>query len=267
VIDDRDWQIPSFTFAEFFPRQTKYCIVIPVINEGERIRRQLESMREIAKLADILIADGGSTDGSLAQHGLRALGVRTLLTKTGPGKLSAQLRMAYAYALRAEYEGIVTIDGNNKDGVEAIPSFLAEIDAGFDLVQGSRFVAGGEAVNTPTLRWWSIKLMHAPVISWGAGFHYTDTTNGFRGYSRKLLLDPRVGPFRDIFETYELLAYLSVRAPQLGYRVKEIPVARRYPAHGKTPTKIGMIRGNSKLLRILFSAAMGRYNPQTSSRV
>jgi len=260
-LDDRAWQVPAFTCTEFAQRRTRYCVCVPVINEGERIRKQLGEMHEFADQADILICDGGSRDGSLAEDLLRRCGVRALLVKTGPGKLSAQLRMGYAYALRAGYEGIVTIDGNDKDGVDAIPRFLKELDAGVDLIQGSRFVPGGEAINTPTIRWLAIKLMHAPVMRWASGFRYTDTTNGFRGYSRRFLLDPRVQPFRDIFDTYELLAYLSVRGPQLGFKTIESPVCRRYPAKGKTPTKIGMVRGNLRLIRILFSSATGKYNP------
>ena len=72
--------------------------------------------------------------------------MRALLTKTGPGKLSAQLRMGYAYALDQGYEGVVTIDGNGKDSVEAIPLFVEALDEGIDYAQASRFVTGGRAV-------------------------------------------------------------------------------------------------------------------------
>lgn len=261
-ITDR-WQVPSADIQVFAPRRAEFCVCIPIINEGERIRTQLRTMAQqhIAEHADILILDGGSSDGSTEPEFLKAQGVRALLVKTGPGRLSAQLRMGYAFALREGYQAIVTVDGNNKDGTEAIPAFIREIQAGYDLVQGSRFVSGGEAVNTPASRLLAIKLIHAPLSSLGAGFHYTDTTNGFRAYSRRYLLDERVQPFRDVFATYELLAYLSVRAPRLGYRVTEIPVARRYPDHGKTPTKIKGMRGNLKIIGILLRAITGRYNP------
>jgi dolichol-phosphate mannosyltransferase len=262
-LNDADWQLPPAEIYEFAPRRTRYCVCIPVINEGPRIKRQLETMQrlEIPSQADLLILDGGSTDGSTRPDQLKRFGVRALLVKTGPGKLSAQLRMGYAYALRQGYEGIITIDGNGKDGVEAIPSFLRELDAGVDLVQGSRYVPGGAAINTPWVRALAIKLLHAPLISLAAGFRYTDTTNGFRAYSRRFLLDPRVRPFRDVFSTYELLAYLSVRGPRTGYRTKEIPVTRQYPATGKTPTKISHVWGNLLLMRILLQVLLGRFNP------
>ena len=67
--------------------------------------------------------------------------------------------------------------------------------------------------------------------------------------------------FRDIFSSYELLAYLSVRASQLKMRTCEIPVTRAYPKDGQIPTKISFFKGNIQLLIILFKNLLGRYNP------
>jgi len=260
---DSAWQVPAFEEHTFFEKRTRYCVCIPVINEGDRVGRQLRLIKEqgIDRQADIVLADGGSTDRSMDPERLTAAGVRALLVKRGKGKLSAQLRMGYSWALSEGYEGIVTVDGNGKDGIEAIPRFLAELEAGMDFVQGSRHLPGGEAVNTPRIRQLAIALIHIPALRLASGFQYTDTTNGFRGYSRRLLLDRRVQPFRDVFMTYELLAYLSARAPRLGFQIREIPVRRVYPKHGKTPTKISPFKGNWLLIQILWKALLGRYNP------
>ena len=95
----------------------------------------------------------GATDRSTASTPLAAsCRLRALLVKTGPGRLSAQMRMALAYALDEGYEGIIFIDGNNKDDPSGINRFIERLDQGFDHIQGSRFVKGGKAVNTPFLR-------------------------------------------------------------------------------------------------------------------
>jgi len=122
-------------------------------------------------------------------------------------------------------------------------------------------VPGGLAENTPWIRDLAIRAIHAPVLSWASGFHWTDTTQGFRGYSRKMLADDRMHIFRPIFDRYELLAYISYRAPRLGFRCIELPTCRRYPGSGKTPTKISAIRGNWSLLTTLWKACTGQYNP------
>jgi len=257
------WEVPAFDTVFWLGKTAAHCVVIPVINEGVRIGRLIARMREadVARIADIIIVDGGSTDGSLAADALKAKGVRGLLVKTGPGKLSAQLRAAYAFALDQGYEGIVTIDGNDKDDPAAIPSFIKALRDGFDFVQASRYVPGGVAENTPWLRDLAIRLVHAPMLSLFSGFRWTDTTQGFRAYSRRMLSDPRVAPFRNVFTHYELLAYLSYRVPRLGYRCVELPTTRRYPADGPTPSKIGGFRGNLAILRVLVRACLGSYDP------
>ena len=149
-----------------------------------------------------------------------------------------------------------------KNSIEDVPCFIQKLQEGYDFIQGSRFIKGGKAVNTPVIRLLSVRLLHAPVISLTAGKWYTDTTNAFRGYSMRYLLDDRVQVFRNLFVTYELLAYLSVRADQLGMKTCEIPVRRVYPKHGKTPTKISPIKGNMILLKILFLNLIRNYNPK-----
>ncbi|ALZ85469.1 glycosyl transferase family 2 [Pseudomonas oryzihabitans] len=257
------WQVPSYSTTFWNGRSRPHCVVIPVINEGERILNLLRRMAavKIADIADVIIVDGGSTDGSLEPQRLQELGVRGLLVKTAPGKLSAQLRCAYAFVLDEGYTGIVTIDGNDKDDPDAIPRFIEAIEQGYDFVQASRFLAGGVAENTPKSRDFAIRFIHAPMLSLASGFHWTDTTQGFRAYSRAMLLDPRVAPFRDEFSTYELLAYLSYRVPKLGYRCVELPTVRRYPK-GEVPTKISSVRGNLSVLQVLMKACAGHYNPR-----
>lgn len=257
-----NWQVPTFETSLWLGRKHPWCVVIPVINECERIKNLLSRMEalKIDGIADIIIVDGGSTDASLELKALQQKGVRGLLVKIGPGKLSAQLRCAYAFALDQGYEGIITIDGNDKDDPEAIPRFIAALKQGVDFVQASRFIPGGVAENTPKSRDFAIRLIHAPMLSLFSGFGWTDTTQGFRAYSRDMLLDPKIAPFRDEFATYELLAYLSYRAPKLGYRCLELPTIRRYPK-GEVPTKISSFRGNLSVLNVLFHACIGSYNP------
>lgn len=257
------WQVPQYTTAFWRGSSSAYCVIIPVINEGNRIRTLLERMAklEVPRVADVIIVDGGSTDGSLEPGHLAANGVKGLLIKTGPGRLSAQLRCGYAFALEQCYEGIITIDGNNKDDPDAIPEFISALKRGIDFVQASRFLPGGVAENTPNSRNFAIRWIHAPILSLFSGFRWTDTTQGFRGYSRRILLDARVAPFRDVFSGYELLAYLSYRVPKLGYACQEIATARRYPV-GEVPTKISSIRGNLGILAVLFQSCFGLFDPK-----
>jgi len=254
---------PQYECAEYAPKSKEYAVLIPIINEGERIARELKRAEDarVAEAADIVICDGGSTDGCTEEARLRQYGVNALLTKRDTGKQGAQLRMGIDWALRRGYKGVITIDGNDKDSIEDVPRFIDKLEEGYDFVQGSRFVRGGKAINTPLIRHLALRLLHAPIISLTAGQWFTDTTNAYRAYSARYLQDERVKPLREVFVTYELLAYLSVRASQLHYKACEIPVTRAYPAKGKTPTKISFWKGNGGLLTILFKNLFGAYKP------
>lgn len=256
--------VPKFECTEYEEKTKDYVVLIPIINEGERIIKELKRAYkyQIADHADLVICDGGSTDGCTEEKRLRQLRVNTLLVKQDAGKQGAQLRMGIWWALQRGYKGIITIDGNNKDSIEDVPRFIEKLKEGYDLIQGSRFVKGGKAINTPFIRTLSVKFIHAPVISLTAHQRFTDTTNAYRAYSARYLKDERVQPLRDIFMTYELLAYLSVRATQIGMKACEIPVTRAYPKTGKTPTKISFFKGNSELMKILLKNARGAYNPK-----
>lgn len=256
--------VPKFESTEYSEKSKDYVILIPIINEGDRIHQELLRAKEhyISSYADIVICDGGSTDGCTDENKLLSLNVNSLLVKQDEGNQGAQLRMGIWWALERGYNGIITIDGNNKDSIEDVPRFIEKLREGYDFIQGSRFIKGGNAINTPFIRFLSVRLIHAPIISLTAHQKFTDTTNAFRGYSARYLKDERVQPLRDIFMTYELLAYLSVRATQLGLRACEIPVTRAYPKKGKTPTKISSFKGNFELMKILIKNSVGAYNPK-----
>lgn len=154
---------------ELKPRCTKYVVLIPVLNEGQTILSQLQRMRDGNCPLDVILSDGDSRDGSTEVVRLSSLGVKSLLVTNQRG-LGAALRHGILYALEQGYEGVITIDGNGKDGVEAIPAFVEWLDKGYDLVQGSRFLLGGKCENTPPDRYLGIRLFIAPLLGLASGF-------------------------------------------------------------------------------------------------
>lgn len=103
---ERTSGVPRYDCEEFAAKTSEYCLLIPIINEGERIVRELTRAQNagVDKLVDVVICDGGSTDGCTEQTRLKSLGVNTLLTKRDAGKQGAQLRMGIAWALARGYQ-------------------------------------------------------------------------------------------------------------------------------------------------------------------
>ena len=256
------WEVPAHRALSLAPRSSRYCLMIPVLNEDRRIGRQLARMKSTVQGVDILLSDGGSTDGSLDDHAALAdANVKAILVDESDGRYSAGARIGFAHALYLGYEGVITIDGNDKDGEEAVSDFVAALDEGVDFVQGSRFLPGGFHRNTPWARELGIRFIASPVVSHAAGERYTDVTNGFKAYSRKLLLHPGMQIFRDVFNRYELIFYVGARAPRLGLRTREVPVRREYPDGGEVPTKVSFA-GNFEHLKVFYEVWRGRYDPE-----
>ena len=71
-------EVPNYSLFQFREKCFDYCVVIPVINENGRITEQLKRMihYDIHCIADIIIADGDSTDGSTAHDLLCSNNVR-----------------------------------------------------------------------------------------------------------------------------------------------------------------------------------------------
>lgn len=254
-------QIPAHEVQIFKEKRNDYCLVIPVLNEGERLKSLLSKIRTIErKEFDVVIVDGGSKDGSVDSRDLATLGVRCLLINQGTRGLGSQLRIAYSFALTEGYSGVVTIDGNDKDDPDDIVKFIQALRSGVDFAQASRFIQGGSEINTPLSRSLAIRLVHAPLLTLASGFKWTDTTQGFRGYSSTMLDSGDLQIFREVFTRYELLPYLNYRAPRLGFRCLEIGTTRRYPL-GEVPTKINGVKGNLGILKTLLKTCLGHYNP------
>ena len=254
------WEPPVYEINEFAPKRTRYCFVVVILNEGTRITNQLARMKQRADLADIIIADGRSTDGTTEPEFLKSMGVRTLLVTDEKG-LSTATRVGLAYAIEQGYEGIITVDGNGKDGVEALPEFIKGLDDGYDMVQGSRFMKGGRHKNTPLVRYLGVQYIMAPILAFGCGYWYTDPTNAFRGMSMRFLKDERVQPMRNVFVKFNLQQYFTYRAAKLKFKIKQIPVSRVYPDDGSVPTKIIGFRTNWRNVKEMIVTAMGGYNP------
>lgn len=257
-------EVPPHKIEAFTPKRTKYCFMPIVYNEGEKFIKQLHRMAPNAGLADIIVCERRSTDGATNPELLKSVGVRALLTTDAPGGATA-IRMGLAYAIAEEYDGVILIDGNGKDGVEALPQYLAKLDEGYDFVQGSRFMPGGVEKNTPLLRRIGIKMIMSPLIWLGTRHWYTDPTNGFRGYSMRYITHPEVEPLRECFRHFNVQYYLSVKAPALGLRVVEIPVERVYPDDGSVPTKVTGIRRNFQAFWEMVVTVFGGYDvPKTN---
>ena len=203
----------------------KVLAMFPIYNEGDKLH-QLVAKVDPGLVDAFIVVNDGSTD-----HGpdiIRDAGL-TLIDRPHGG-LGAAIRAGVHYARENGFTTFVMMAGNAKDDPREIPNLLEPIVAkGFDYVQGSRFLAGGAAPNTPRFRLVAIKL-----LSWIFSVYMrkkcTDLTNGFRAYRLSIFDDPQINIDQDWLDDYEYEYYVHWKVHRLGYKVTEVAVSKTYPA-------------------------------------
>ena len=168
------------------------------------------------------------------------------------------MKRVFQHALDHDAEILVIMAGNNKDEPAEIPLLLEPItERGYDFVQGSRFLPRGGYGGTPTYRIVANRYIHPLAVSLAARRRVTDSTNGFRAFRTRLLLDPRIDWRQDWLDRYELEPYLLLKTIRLGYRFTEVPVHKVYPPRHQGYTKMRPIVDWWSILRPVILMGLG----------
>ena len=215
------------------------AIIIPCLNEGQRLIKTVKNLEiELGNEFDLIVVDGGSTDGSIQQLISTPLKIlqSILITNKGIG-LSYDLYMGFTEVVD-KYEYVMTLDGNNKDDVKNIRKiFSFAVTNEIDFTQGSRFRLGGISRNLPRDRYLGIKYFISPIISIASRKYFTDPTNQCRVFSKsaiKYLAKIDINKFK----RYDFFFFIPIKLSRSGYSTSEFPVTRSYPDDGSIPTHI-----------------------------
>ncbi len=169
------------------------------------------------------MADDNSPDGTgQLADGLAAADDHVhVLHRPGKQGLGAAYLDAFAWALDRGYDVIVEMDADGSHRPEQLPSLLAQIENGADLVLGSRWVDGGQVVNWPRRR---------EVLSRGGntyarlalGVPLHDATGGYRAFTATSLKALDLQGVES--QGYCFQVDLARRAVAAGLRVVEVPI-------------------------------------------
>jgi dolichol-phosphate mannosyltransferase len=191
---------------------------IPVYNEARHVERVLAEVKRYA--GDILVVNDGSTDGTaelLARQG----GIRLINHPTNRG-YGAALISAFAYALEAGYDALVTMDCDGQHEPSRIPLLLEALDDA-DIVSGSRYLRDFRQDGSAPEDRRRINQIITSELNARFGLKLTDAFCGFKAYRREALAR------LCITETsWGMPLQLWVQAAKAGLRIKEIGVPRLY---------------------------------------
>jgi dolichyl-phosphate beta-glucosyltransferase len=232
-------------------------IIIPLHNESARLDDCMSSLLEYLwrqQFGEILLVENGSSDTTLERAQWWAEHIQTPLIRALSIQQRSKALAVQAGMLAAEGRYLYMADVDLSTPAEAIGEFFQEIFAGYDVVIGSRRVAGAHVHQSPTraLMGHAFSLMTAGLLP---GLH--DTQCGFKMFTRRAR-----GLFRDL--TITSMAFdveVLLRARRAGLKVCELPVTwNEQPGSRVRPLRDGLV-----MLRDLWNLSRVQRNAQVVS--
>jgi dolichol-phosphate mannosyltransferase len=201
----------------------RVLVIIPTYNERENLALITGRVRAAVPAAHVLIADDASPDGTgqIADHLAADDEHLHVLHRPGKAGLGAAYLDGFDWGRAHGFDVLVEMDADGSHQPEQLASLLERIDAGADVVLGSRWVAGGSVRNWPR---------HREVISrvgnlytrLALGIQLHDATGGYRVYLTSAL--DKMGLDGVESQGYCFQVDLAWRAVQAGLRVDEVPI-------------------------------------------
>lgn len=198
-------------------------VIIPTYNERENLGRIITRLHAALPHTHVLVVDDGSPDGTgdLADELAAADERIAVLHRTEKNGLGAAYIAGFRWGLEHGYTVLVEMDADGSHAPEQLHLLLEKVDAGADLVLGSRYVPGGTVVNWP----W-----HREVLSRGGniysrlalGVSIQDITGGYRAYRREVLEKLDLDAIAS--HGYCFQVDLAWRTLQAGFTVAEVPI-------------------------------------------
>ena len=194
-------------------------------------------------LDEVLVVDGGSTDGTLKFFAAR--GMRVIRQDTrGRGEA---FRLAVEHA---RHDRLIFFSPDGNEDPADIPRIIDGLAAGHDMVIASRFMPGARSEDDDKFlfasrRWGNLMFTWLVNVLF-RGPRITDTINGYRAVTREAFcrLDPDA-------EGYAIEFQMSMRALRLGLRVLEIPT-HEAPRVGRGVSKLNAVPVGFKFLALLL---------------
>jgi glycosyltransferase involved in cell wall biosynthesis len=188
---------------------------VPAFNEVRTIDRVLTDTLSVMDSTglgyEIIVVDDGSTDSTLQQISHHK--VRVIANATNHGK-GYSMRRGFA---AAQGDVIITMDSDGAHDPKEIPTLIASVLSGADLVSGSRFLGSGKHF-TSRINQIGNFLMNLSIMLL-TGRRITDSQTGFRAVSKAFLKSVTLES-----SGFEIEAEITVKGLKNGFTFKEVPI-------------------------------------------
>lgn len=197
-------------------KQSRVLVIIPAYNESEAILDTVNDV--IATGFDYVVVNDGSTDATLDICRSSHVNVLNLPQNLGIG---GAVQAGHKYAKKFGYEIDIQVDGDGQHDPSYIAALVDQVDAGSDLVVGSRFLEKTEGFQSTAMRRLGIAWLSG-VIRALTHRTVTDPTSGFRACGPRA-----INLFCEDYPTDYPEPDSIVTALSRGLVVSEVPVCMR----------------------------------------
>jgi dolichol-phosphate mannosyltransferase len=223
----------------------RVLVITPTYNERENLETFVGLLHAAAPEADVLVVDDSSPDGTGdIADALAAKDPRIqVMHRAGKQGLGTAYLQGFRWALARDYDVVFEMDTDLSHDPKYVPDFLRAVDAGGDVIIGSRNIPGGGVEG------WGLG---RHVLSKGGslysrtilGVSVRDLTSGFKAFTRRALEAIDLDAVQS--NGYSFQIELTYRALRRGMRVTEVPI-----------TFVDRRAGKSKMSRKIFAEAIG----------
>lgn len=223
--------------------RSRTLVVTPTYDERENLGPFAARLFRHAAV-DLLVVDDASPDGTgelAVRMGERDERVHALRRGAKLGLGSAYVA-GFRWALARDYEVVIEMDTDLSHDARHLPAFFRALEAGADVVVGSRGVPGSGVVGWGPFRT-LLSRGGSAYASRVLGVAVRDLTSGFKAYRRQALEAIGIETLR--CEGYAFQIETTYRALRAGLRVTEVPIVF-------TDRRVG----RSKLDRRVFAEAV-----------
>ena len=219
----------------------KALVIIPTYDERDTLPIAIESVLKHDGF-DILVVDDGSPDGTagVVREIMASEKRVSLIEREGKLGLGTAYIEGFRWGLEKGYDYFIEMDADGSHDPGALPSFIAEMGNGSDLVIGSRYLSGTISV----VGWDFHRLMLSKFgnyyAAWILGLRLTDLTSGFRCYSRNALDAIDLDAVHSTGYGFQI--EMAYRVAAAGCQVGEVPIIFYERASGSSKMSKKIVR-------------------------
>jgi dolichol-phosphate mannosyltransferase len=207
-------------------------VVMPTYQEAGNIREVLERIRAAAPDVDVLVVDDSSPDGTadLARAASDDLGGIDVVVRPKKDGLGNAYRHGFAIGIERGYDRLAQIDADLSHDPAVLPRLLAGLDAGRDMVVGSRYVPGGSIPADWPWHRRALSRWGNAYACWVLAMPIRDATGAFRAYNADVLKSIDVQSTRA--RGYGFQIETGYRISKRTSAIEEVPIAFSDRVHG-----------------------------------